>query len=57
VVLAQKTSTATALLAWAYVAARILYVPAYALGWQPWRSLIWMVGAIATLALLILGLI
>lgn len=57
VVLAQKTSTFTALAAWIYVAARILYVPAYALGWQPGRSIIWSIGAAATAALLIAGLI
>lgn len=26
-----------------YLAARVLYTPAYALGWQPWRSVIWIV--------------
>lgn len=57
VVLAGKTSTWTAALAWAYVAARVLYVPAYALAWVPWRSVIWFVGFVATLALLVLGLI
>ncbi len=57
VVLAGKTSTLTTILAWAYVAARILYVPAYALAWVPGRSLIWVAGAAATLALLIIGLI
>ncbi len=57
VVAAGKTSAATATLAWAYVAARALYVPAYALGWVPWRSLIWLAGMGATLGLLILGLI
>lgn len=57
VVLAGKTSTLTATLAWVYVAARVLYVPAYALGWVPGRSLIWMAGFAATLGLLIVGLI
>jgi len=57
VVLAGKTSTATAVLAWIFVAARGLYVPAYALAWVPGRSLIWVTGALATLALLILGLV
>ncbi|GAB1364532.1 MAPEG family protein [Rhodobacter sp.] len=57
VVLAGKTSTLTAILAWVYVAARMLYVPAYALAWVPGRSLIWVAGAAATLALLIIGLI
>ncbi|WP_068303329.1 MAPEG family protein [Pararhodobacter sp. CCB-MM2] len=57
VVLAGKTSTATAVLAWVYVAARMLYVPAYALAWVPWRTLIFGVGMLSTLALLVLGLI
>lgn len=57
VVLAGKTSTWTAALAWTYVAARVLYVPAYALAWVPWRSVIWFAGFVATLALLVLGLI
>lgn len=56
VVLAQKTSALTAALAWVYVAARILYVPAYALAWVPGRSLIWAAGFLATLSLLLLGL-
>ncbi|MCA2012706.1 MAPEG family protein [Cereibacter sphaeroides] len=57
VVLAGKTSTATAVLAWVHVAARVLYVPAYALAWVPWRTLIFGVGMLSTLALLVLGLI
>ena len=57
VVLAGKTSTATATLAWVFVAARALYVPAYALCWVPWRTVIWAIGALATVALLVLGLI
>lgn len=57
VVLADKTSALTAALAWLYVAARVLYVPAYALAWVPWRTLIWGVGFLATLGLLVLGLI
>ncbi|MGA0540463.1 MAPEG family protein [Neotabrizicola sp. VNH66] len=56
VVLAEKTSALTAALAWAYVVARILYVPAYAFAWVPGRSLIWSAGFFATLALLFLGL-
>lgn len=50
-----KTSALTAILAWVYVAARIVYVPAYALAWVPGRSLIWTVGALATVALLCVG--
>ncbi|MBL4929797.1 MAPEG family protein [Fuscibacter oryzae] len=47
-------TTATA---WIYVAARILYVPAYAYGLVPWRSVIWMVSLLATLTLLVSTLI
>ena len=57
VVLAGKTSTVTAVLAWLFVLTRALYVPAYGLAWVPWRSVIWSVGALATVALLVLGLI
>ena len=39
------------------LAARILYVPAYAFGWNPWRSAIWAVGFLATLTMLIAALI
>ena len=42
----------TAFAAWAYVALRILYIPAYAFGWVPWRSLIWGLGLLATLTLI-----
>lgn len=43
----------TALAAWIFVAARALYVPAYAFGWVPWRSLIYTVGLLATFAMII----
>ncbi len=46
----------TTLCAWSYVAARALYIPAYALGLVPWRSLIWSAGLLATLLLLGAGL-
>lgn len=51
VVAAGHTSALTAVAAWAYVAARILYIPAYALGLSPWRSAIWGIGFLAILAL------
>lgn len=50
--LAGANSTFTALCAWTYVAARALYLPAYAFGWAPWRSLLWSLGLIATFAML-----
>lgn len=52
-----QSGALTTTAAWVYVAARILYVPAYAYGLAPWRSLIWMVGLLATLTLLVSALI
>jgi uncharacterized MAPEG superfamily protein len=43
--------------AWVYLIARIAYVPAYALGLAPWRSVIWMIGFGATTAMLIAALV
>jgi uncharacterized MAPEG superfamily protein len=37
--------------------ARVLYIPAYAFGLTPWRSLIWLVGLSATLAMLLAALL
>ncbi|MFV0515075.1 MAG: MAPEG family protein [Jhaorihella sp.] len=47
-----QSTAFTAACAWTYLAARILYVPAYALGWRPWRSLIWAAGLLATVLML-----
>jgi uncharacterized MAPEG superfamily protein len=43
----------TATCAWIYVAARALYLPAYAFGWVPWRSYIFLTGLLATLAMIL----
>ena len=56
VTLSGSASGLTAVCAWLYLAARILYVPAYAFGWSPWRSLIFAVGAAATLVMLLAAL-
>ena len=56
VTLSDQSTPATATCAWIYIAARILYVPAYAFGWVPWRSLIWCVGFLATTAMLLMAL-
>ncbi|EPX85503.1 MAPEG family protein [Salipiger mucosus] len=50
---ADKTGAITALLALVYLVARVLYVPAYLLGWTPWRSLIWVAGWGATVLMLL----
>ncbi|MFT6303433.1 MAG: putative MAPEG superfamily protein [Granulosicoccus sp.] len=53
VILADKSTSLTVMCSWAYLAARILYVPAYVFSWVPWRSMIWMVGLIATVLMLL----
>ena len=53
VTLSDQSTTFTQACAWTYLAARIAYIPAYALGWVPWRSLIWMVGITATTLMLL----
>ncbi|MEM7270077.1 MAG: MAPEG family protein [Pseudomonadota bacterium] len=57
VVLGEKTSAFTAACAWAYLIARVLYVPVYAAGIPYLRSLIWGVGFAATTAMLIAALL
>ena len=57
VTLGNQSSSLTQYAAWTYLAARILYIPAYALGWSPWRSAIWAVGFFATITMLIAALI
>ena len=55
--LSDQNSGFTAACAWSYLIARVLYVPAYAFGLRPWRSLIWAMGLLATLLILIASLI
>ena len=57
VVTAHAGSTGfTAACAWAYLLARILYIPAYLFGWVPWRSYIWACGLLATTLMLLAAL-
>ncbi|APX21944.1 MAG: MAPEG family protein [Rhodobacteraceae bacterium] len=56
VVLVQFTGSngwLTATAAWVFVAARALYLPAYAFGWVPWRSLIFTVGLLACFTMIV----
>lgn len=55
--LSGKSSLLTELSAHAYLIARILYVPAYASGAVPWRTVIWAVGFLATLLMLLAALL
>lgn len=57
VTLSHQSSGLTAACGWTYFAARLLYIPAYALGWAPWRSLIWSVGLLATIVMLVAALL
>lgn len=47
----------TAACAWVYLGTRMLYIPAYVLGWVPWRSLFFATGWFATLAMLVAALV
>lgn len=56
VVLGEASTPATEAAAWTYLLARVAYVPAYASGVFLIRSLIWMVGFVATLVMLLAAL-
>ena len=49
-----QNSGLTLATSWVYLAARLIYIPAYALGWKPWRSYVWIV-AMASVAALFLA--
>jgi len=57
VTLGNQSTPVTQYAAWTYLGARILYVPAYAMGLRPWRSAIWGIGFTATLVMLVAALI
>lgn len=57
VTLGDQSTPVTRTAAWAYLAARVLYIPAYAFGWQPWRSAIWALGFFATVTMLVAALL
>ena len=57
ITLAGNSSWFTAACAFTYLGARLLYIPAYALGLRPWRSYIWALGFFATLLMLLAALL
>ncbi|MEQ9260791.1 MAG: MAPEG family protein [Roseovarius sp.] len=57
VTLGEASTPFTAACAYAYLGARVLYIPAYYFGWVPWRSLIWAVGFLATTLMLLAALL
>lgn len=56
ITISDQSTTYTMLMSWIFLAARIAYIPAYALGWRPGRSIIWAVGFAATTLMLIAAL-
>ncbi|MEO1562544.1 MAG: MAPEG family protein [Pseudomonadota bacterium] len=57
VTLSDQSTPYTAACAWTYLIARILYIPAYAIGVPFLRTLIFVVGFAATLAMILSALI
>jgi uncharacterized MAPEG superfamily protein len=57
VTLSDQSTQMTRSCAWVYLAARVLYVPAYAFGLAPWRSVIWTIGIAAATLMMIVALI
>jgi len=57
VTLGNQSTPVTSACAWVYLAARVLYIPAYVYGWRPGRSIIWAAGFFATLIMIIAALI
>ncbi|MBQ0811076.1 MAPEG family protein [Roseovarius sp.] len=56
VTLSAQSSPLSVACAYTYLAARVLYIPAYYFGLRPWRSVIWAVGFGATLLMLLAAL-
>lgn len=57
ITITDQSTTFTTFCAYSYLGARILYIPAYAFGWVPWRSCIWMVAFGATTLMLFAALV
>ncbi|WP_460272534.1 MAPEG family protein [Celeribacter sp. ULVN23_4] len=55
--LTDQSSAVTIAASSLYLIARVLYVPAYAFGWKPWRSYIWMIAMACCAALFIAALV
>ncbi|WP_298803662.1 MAPEG family protein [uncultured Lentibacter sp.] len=57
VTLGNQATGFTAACAWAYLGARLAYIPAYAFDLRPWRSLVWAIGFFATLSMILAALL
>ncbi|SFG45674.1 MAPEG family protein [Palleronia marisminoris] len=56
IAVADESSWFTAACAWVYLIARIVYVPAYANGWVPGRSILFGIGWLSTVLMLLAAL-
>ena len=56
VTLGQASNNATETAAWAYLAARVVYVPLYATGTRYVRSAVWAIGFFATVSMIVTAL-
>lgn len=52
-----QSSAWTSICAYTYLAARVVYIPAYYYGLVPWRTLIWATGFAATTLMLLAALV
>ena len=57
VTLGQHSTALTQTCGWIFLVARALYIPAYWLGWTPWRSAVWAAGFFATLTMIVAALL
>ncbi|MGC9419977.1 MAG: MAPEG family protein [Rhodovulum sp.] len=57
VTVSDQSTWFTALCAFTYLGARVLYIPAYVLGWTPGRSLVWAAGFLATILMTLAALV
>jgi uncharacterized MAPEG superfamily protein len=56
IIVGDKATGLSAGCAWTFLVARLAYVPAYYYGLTPWRSIIWMIGFMATMLMLLSAL-
>ena len=57
IAVSDQSTAFTAACAWLWLGLRALYLPAYLLGWIPWRSLFWGVAYVAILLMALAALI
>ncbi len=57
IAITDQSTTFTQTCAWAYLVARVVYIPAYVFGWVPWRSIVWMAATGAIVFMLLAALL